>query len=96
MEKYIIWLGAVLWIAQLICFLLPFQKKNKGIINLAAGAISSIGNVWIAVYYNNLPGKGPMPGLTYISQTFLAFGFVILAVVLLVFGVILAVIQKRR
>lgn len=96
MEKYVIWLGAALWIAQIVCFLIPIQKKSKSIINVAVGAFSSVGNVLIAVYYNKLPGKGPMPGLTYTSQTFLAFGLVIFTVLLFVLSVILAVIQKRR
>ena len=35
-------------------------------------------NLYVMIYYNNLPGYGFMPGLTYLGEVLFSFGAVVL------------------
>ena len=68
-------------------------KKQKGIA-LGTDVVSVIGNALIAASYNNMPGKGEAPGITYLGQTVMAMGLTIVSFVVLL--VTIAVFVKKR
>lgn len=83
MDRLEIYVGAGLVIAQLVMAWLAVRvrtKKQKGIA-LGTDVVSVIGNALIAASYNNLPGKGEAPGITYLGETVMAMGLTIVSFV---------------
>ena len=61
----------VILIFQIILFVITIRKKNKKNlwrILFSAELISLLISIGLMIYYNNLPGYGFMPGLTYLGE----------------------------
>lgn len=97
MNRFGICVGACLIVAQLVMAWMALRvgtKKQKAIA-LGMDVLSVIGNALIAVYYNNMPGKGKAPGLTYLGQTVVAMGLMVVSFVVLLVTIV-AVVKKRE
>lgn len=96
MDRLGICVGACLIVAQLVSvWRAPRDgvKRKKGKV-IGIEALSVVGNALIAVWYNNLPGKGETPGLTYLGETVVAMGLTVVSFVILL--VTLVVFAKKR
>ena len=70
----------VIFIFQIILFVITIRKKTKKLwrILFSAELISLLISIGLMIYYNNLPGYGFMPGLTYLGEVLFSFGAVVL------------------
>ena len=69
----------VILIFQIILFVITIRKKKKlWRILFSAELILLLISIELMIYYNNLPGYGFMPGLTYLGEVLFSFGAVVL------------------
>lgn len=70
----------VIFIFQIILFVITIRKKTKKLwrILFSAELIPLLISIGLMIYYNNLPGYGFMPGLTYLGEVLFCFGAVVL------------------
>ena len=70
----------VIFIIQIILFVITIRKKTKKLwrILFSAELIPLLISIGLMIYYNNLPGYGFMPGLTYLGEVLFSFGAVVL------------------
>ena len=70
----------VIFIFQIILFAITIRKKTKKLwrILFSAELIPLLISIGLMIYYNNLPGYGFMPGLTYLGEILFSFGAVVL------------------
>ena len=70
----------VILIFQIMLFLISIRKKTKKLwrILFSAELIPLLISIGLMIYYNNLPGYGFMPGLTYLGEVLFSFGAVVL------------------
>lgn len=70
----------VILIFQIILFVITIRKKTKKLwrILFSAELILLLISIGLMIYYNNLPGYGFMPGLTYLEEVMFSFGAVVL------------------
>lgn len=61
---------------QIILFVIAVSKKIKKLwwILFSAELIPLLISIELMIYYNNLPGYGFMPGLTYLGEVLFSFG----------------------
>lgn len=97
MDRLGIYVGVCLIVAQLVSVWRALRVGTKRQRGRAFGieALSVVGNVLIAVWYNNLPGKGEAPGLTYLGQTVMAMGLTVVSFVILLVTIVVFV-KKRK
>ena len=60
----------VIFTFQIILFVITIRKKIK--------LIPLLISIGLMIYFNNLPGYGFMPGLTYLGEILFSFGAVVL------------------
>lgn len=58
--------------------------------------ISIIISALLSIYYDSLPGTGPMSGLTYIGEWFVNFGAAVLFVCVLIISFLAYIIHKIK
>lgn len=58
--------------------------------------LAVLGNVGIAYRYDQLPGKGKAPGLTYFADTVIAMGLTVVGIILLVSTITAVFIRSRE
>ena len=70
----------VILIFQIILFVISIRKKIKKLwrILFSAELVPLLISIGLMIYYNNLPGYGFMPGLTYLGEVLFSFGAVVL------------------
>ena len=70
----------VILIFQIILFVISIRKKTKKLwrILFSAELVPLLISIGLMIYYNNLPGYGFMPGLTYLGEVLFSFGAVVL------------------
>ena len=70
----------VILIFQIILFVITIRKKTKKIwrILFSAELIPLLISIGLMIYYNNLPGYGFMPGITYLGEILSSLGAVVL------------------
>lgn len=69
----------VIFTFQIILFVITIRKKKKlWRILFSAELIPLLISIGLMIYYNNLPGYGFMPGLTYLGEVLFSFGAVVL------------------
>ena len=70
----------VIFTFQIILFVITIRKKTKKLwrILFSAELIPLLISIGLMIYYNNLPGYGFMPGLTYLGEVLFSFGAVVL------------------
>ena len=70
----------VIFIFQIILFVITIRKKTKKLwrILFSAELIPLLISIGLMIYFNNLPGYGFMPGLTYLGEVLFSFGAVVL------------------
>ena len=77
----------IIYIAILIFLIVNFvqclKNKSKWSRLFIFEAISTIVSAILLIYYDNLPGNGFMPGLTYIGEVLFSFGAMVLYSVML-------------
>lgn len=73
------------------------SKQNKyWLINIILEICFIIISIIIFNYYDNLPGYGLMPGLSYITQLLFSFGSCILNIVMLFVTICFKLIVKKK
>ena len=70
----------VILIFQIILFVISIRKKTKKLwrILFSAELVPLLISIGLMIYYNDLPGYGFMPGLTYLGETLFSLGAVVL------------------
>ena len=70
----------VILIFQIILFVITIRKKTKKLwrILFSSELIPLLISIGLMIYFNNLPGYGFMPGLTYLGEVLFSFGAVVL------------------
>ena len=69
----------VIFTFQIILFVITIRKKKKlWRILFSAELIPLLISIGLMIYFNNLPGYGFMPGLTYLGEILFSFGAVVL------------------
>lgn len=70
----------VIFTFQIILFVITIRKKTKKLwrILFSSELIPLLISIGLMIYFNNLPGYGFMPGLTYLGEIFFSFGAVVL------------------
>jgi len=70
----------VILIFQIILFVMTVRKKTKKLwrILFSVELIPMLISIGLMIYYNNLPGYGFMPGLTYLGEVLFSLGAVVL------------------
>ncbi|HAB88400.1 MAG TPA: hypothetical protein DCE60_05225 [Coprococcus sp.] len=63
---------------NIICDNHSQEKKKLWRILFSAELIPLLISIGLMIYYNNLPGYGFMPGLTYLGEVLFSFGAVVL------------------
>ena len=88
----------IIFIVQIVLFVLAVKRKtNKTWIFLfSAEIIPMIISLCLMIYYNNLPGYGFMPGLSYLAEVLFSFGATILYGVLFLVSVCGFVVIKVK
>ena len=86
------------FVAQIVLFVLAIKRKtNKNWLTLfLAEIIPMIISLCLMIYYNNLPGYGFMPGLSYLAEVLFSFGATILYGVLFLVSVCGFVVIKVK
>ena len=90
----------VIFIIQIILFVITIRKKTKKLwrILFSAELIPLLISIGLMIYYNNLPGYGFMPGLTYLGEVLFSFGAVVLYCIsfLISICIYIAISNKQR
>ena len=70
----------VIFTFQIILFVIIIRKKTKKLwrILFSSELIPLLISIGLMIYFNNLPGYGFMPGLTYLGEILFSFGAVVL------------------
>ena len=70
----------VIFTFQIILFVITIRKKIKKLwrILFSSELIPLLISIGLMIYFNNLPGYGFMPGLTYLGEILFSFGAVVL------------------
>ena len=70
----------VILIFQIILFVISIRKKTKKLwrILFSAELVPLLISIGLMIYYNDLPGYGFMPGLTYLGEILFSLGAVVL------------------
>ncbi len=70
----------VIFTFQIILFVITIRKKTKKLwrILFSSELIPLLISIGLMIYFNNLPGYGFMPGLTYLGEILFSFGAVVL------------------
>lgn len=93
------WLiGVILIVLQLAGMISAIRKKCKRnwFLALAAETVSLAAGVGLTVYYNDLPGQGKAPGLTYFGEIFWGAGLTGICILFLVVSMILFTVQFKK
>ena len=95
MGDIILWIGAIVLIAQTVLLVYNCKKGKLWILTLIVEAVSLNAALISWLVFNMLPGKGFMPGVTYFTEALYSVGLAfVYAVMLVVTGVI--VFGKNR
>ena len=72
--------SGVILIFQIILFVISIRKKTKKLwrILFSAELVPLLISIGLMIYYNDLPGYGFMPGLTYLGEILFSLGAVVL------------------
>lgn len=71
-------------ILQIILYIRTIKEKNKSWLKLILmESMALISAIAIGIYFNNLPGSGFMPGLTYLSEWLFSMGAALLYFIML-------------
>ena len=67
-------------IFQIILFLITIRKKTKKLwrVLFSVELIPLLISIGLMIYYNNFPGYGFMPGLTYFGEVLFSLGAIVL------------------
>lgn len=95
---FLLILYIAVFIAQIVLFVIAIKRKtNKSWLTLfLAEIIPMIISLCLMIYYNNLPGYGFMPGLSYLGEVLFSFGATILYGVLFLVSVCGFVVIKVK
>lgn len=95
MERIGIYIGVCILVVQLVSMVYGLkQKRLEGAIGIAISSV--VINAALSVYYNQLPGKGEAPGLTYFGETVLQMGFTLVAAVMLAILLLVVLLRKKK
>lgn len=88
----------LLIILQLVSIIIAIRKKCKlnWFVALATEIVSLAAGVGMTFYYNDLPGKGEAPGLTYFGEFFWGAGTTAVSILFLIISIIMFALQSKK
>ena len=98
MSLFLLIFYIAVFVAQIVLFVLAVKRKtNKNWLTLfLAEIIPMIISLCLMIYYNNLPGYGFMPGLSYLAEVLFSFGATVLYGVLLLVSICSFIVIKVK
>ena len=88
MLTFLLIVYSLLFIFQITILIKCFKNKAKWKIALILEVIALIMSIVLFFYYNGLPGRGFMPGFTYLGETLLSFVFIVINTAMLTITVL--------
>lgn len=83
----------IIFIFLIIKLIKCLKNKTKWIKLFIFEIISTLLSSFLFIYYDNLPGYGLMPGLSYFGETLISFGAMVLYGIILVITAITKLIM---
>lgn len=82
----------------MLSLILAIRRKSKRywISLFILEAVSAVLAWRLGVWFDNLPGYGFMPGLTYISETLFGYGTAVISLGIAVLSAILWIVLKKK
>lgn len=83
---------------QIVMIILEIKRNDSRNFFLLLGLeiVSIITGILFLIYYNNQPGYGIMPGLTYFSETIYSFIAIIAYSVILLCTVFIGILRRKK